>query len=188
MCGALAGKEGNCTGWEGWPEEGEQYVSIMDTAARYSLPVHTHTGQSMPLFHSRFKDNHGTSTCHKLTCKRHLLCLFNKCLCAHVCMTLLISSKFLKFKPEHSHNHPDFEEAVCCRTSLSPCLPLGSTIVTLLFVGTKLEASLTVTEFPSISLSFNPGEMSKRNFFLSSMTYIYKLFLVAVWVFWIHFL
>lgn len=97
---------------------------------------------------SRFKDNHRTLTCHKLTCKRHLLCLFNRCLCAHVCMTLFISSKFLKFKPEHSHNHPDFEEAVSCRTSLSPRLPLGSPIVTPLFIGTKLEASLTVHRIP----------------------------------------
>ena len=39
-CGALAGKEGNWTGWEGWPEEGEQYISIsiMETTARILTP------------------------------------------------------------------------------------------------------------------------------------------------------
>lgn len=82
--------------------------------------------------------------------------------CVSVCVTLFISSKFLKFKPENPHNHSDFEEAVSCCTSLSPHLPFGSPVVAPLFVGTKLEVSLTVHRIPPYLSFIEPRRSIKE--------------------------
>ena len=141
-------KAGHWAGWKVWPEEGEQCISNMGTTARILYPqwgVNTHNGESTLLSPVYFKDNYATLIYHRINCKRHLLCLFSRCTCACTCMcrSLLLSSNFLKFKPEHSHNHPDFEEVASCLASPSPCSPISPVII-LFLIAAKLEASLTV--------------------------------------------